>query len=220
MIPAQLDASYGVVSLVVTPGSTTYDSGSGNHSVLAYTTLTVEVWGGGAPGGNNSLAVSGNASSVSTLGMLANGGNFPPGTINTATGGSGGTASGGNNTNSTGSSGTGCVPASTASGTSGAGGAGAGGGGAGGAARGPSGVGNPGTQPGGGGGGSNQTGDGTVFTKNPGGGGGGYCKSVFTRGVTSGAPLVGSLLAYAVAAAASATGQGNGAGGRVKFTWS
>lgn len=216
MIPAQLDMSYGRLAAVV-PLVTTFDSGSGNFTVLNYNTLTVEAWGGGAPGGNNSLAVPGNASSVSTLGMSASGGNFPPGTINTGTGGSGGTASGGNNTNSTGTAGTGTSPTNTGAGTSGAGGAGANGG-AGGAARGTLGTGNPGTAPGGGGGGSNQSGDGLTFTKNPGGGGGGYSKSVYTRGVTSGAPLIGASLAYAVGALASASGQGDGAAGRVRFT--
>lgn len=217
MIPAQLDITYGKFAAVV-PGSTTFDSGSGTYTVPNYDTLTIEVWGGGAPGGTT-ITPDGNGSGVAGT-ILANGGGRPTSNANGGTGGPGGTASGGNTTNTTGSAGTGASPTNFGAGTSGAGGAGANGG-AGGAAKGtgtnPN-NGNPGTAPGGGGGGQNFQGDGGLFSKYPGGGGGGYAKSVYVRGVTSGAPLIGSGLSYSVGAVSSAANQGDGAAGRVKFT--
>lgn len=213
--------------IVVTPGSATYNSGSGNWTVPNYNTLTIELWGGGATAGaSTGTPVQGNNSTVSTLGLTAGGGRYPTGALNSATGGGvGGTASGGNTTNTNGGTGGGCSPANAGPGYSGTGGSSPNGG------SGGAGVynnsltsvnGNPGNAPGGGGGGGNSfspVGGGNYY-KRLGGGGGAYVKHVVTRG-SPGAPTIGALLAYVVAAAVTGNaGSGNGAAGRVKFTWS
>lgn len=206
----------------VTPGSSTFDSGSGNFIVPAYNTLTIEVWGGGANGGHAATSLAGAASTVSTYGLTANGGGKSPIGV---TGGAGGTASGGNSANTTGTAGNGSSGTSSVSCCSGAGGAGAGGGGAGGAAvNGIAGVtaieGNAGTGPGGGGSGR-VTWAGTIYTKAGGGGGGGYVRHILTPG--GGGPGIGAAIAYAVAAGrpiiTALNGGGAGAHGRVRFTW-
>lgn len=229
--------------VTVTPGATTYNSGSGNYKVEPYNTLTIELWGGGASGGPHSAigvvpaGISGNASTVSTYSLSAGGGQASASDSPSYPGGAGGTASGGNTTNTNGSAGGAAnVNKLNTSTTSGAGGGGAGGGGAGGSATSvPIGsgtsnnyyTGNDGTAPGGGG-----SGGGAVIFSAPGGGnrnasgfqgggGGAYVKHVLTFG-SPGAPAVGDLIAYAVAAAAtrpSGSGPGGqGAAGRIKFT--
>ncbi|MET3995868.1 hypothetical protein ABID65_007540 [Bradyrhizobium sp. S3.9.2] len=205
----------------ITPGSQQFDSGSGAFVVPTYQTLTVEVWGGGGCGiANNPPAVAGNsgsASSVSTLGMTANGGVGDTGILAGATyTGQGGTASGGNNANTQGNQGGhGTSQAAPGNGF----GAGAPNGGGNVAAPGATASGITGSAPGGGG-----TGLRINTTIGSGGSSGGYCKSVYTAGVTPGAPGVGASLSYAVGAGGPASGgtQKNGAGanGRVKFTWS
>lgn len=213
-IPHQLTATYNI--LQVTPGSSTFDSGSSNFTVPAYNTLTVEIWGaGGAGSGDNATTfVDGNpgtSSSVSTLSMTAAGG----GGATSNSGGVAGSASGGNTTNTSGNNG-GAAGNGTGSGV----GAGAPNGGAsttqlvGTTTQ----SGTAGNAPGGGGGGTRR-----ASANNAGGASGAYSKSVYTRGVTSGAPTVGSSLAYAVGASGTAptaiVTAGNGANGRVKFTW-
>jgi hypothetical protein len=213
----------------VVPGSTTFDSGSGNYSVPAYNTLTIELWGGGAAGGPNAddfgsvAGVNGNASTVSTYSLSAGGGlksasdagANPPGGV-------GGTASGGNTTNTNGNAGgQGTWYSGTyAGGDSGAGGNAPGSGGSGGAGQGIFAAfinGNPGGAPGGGGGGA-------IAGSNPSGpwrgyqgaGSGAYVRHVFTFG-SGGAPSVGALIAYAVAATVSSS-SGAGSPGRIRFT--
>lgn len=220
MIPGQLLSTYNISQVV--PGSTTFDTGSGNFTTPNYNTLTIEVWGAGASGGSGGTtvqSVAGGASTCTTKGMTANGGARTTVNANGAGGGVGGTASGGNTTNTTGGTGGDPSPLNTSAGTSGAGGAGASGG-AGGLAGGSPSTGAAGTAPGGGGAGSNNSAGGGTFQKFAGGGGAGYSKSVYTFGVTSGFPTVAQLLAYSVGAgpAANASG-GAGANGRVRFTW-
>ena len=208
----------------VVHSTTTETSGSGVFKVLAYNTLTIEIWGPGGPGpgiSSTGAFVNGSAGSANTLTvggitMTANPGGAANG--NTSVG-SGGTASGGNTTNTTGTAGTASV-----TGDSGAGGAGANGGSGGPSVSGSPANGDAGTQPGGGGSGSirNVSAIGT-----DGGGGGGYSKSVFTFGVTSGFPAVGSSISWTVpggtaggvgTGATTPTTGGNGAAGQVRFT--
>lgn len=199
----------------ITPSSATFDSGSGNWTVIAYSTLTVEVWG---PGGSGAAvqalvgAINGNpgaaASTCSTLSMTANPGARGNGNQSTA---SGGTASGGNTTNTTGNNGTGAFQSSIG------GGAPNGGGNVSVSGSGTTNPGPTGSTPGGGGASNNDTG-------NTAGGGasGGYSKSVYTFGAP-GAPAIGASLAYSVGAGGAAVNQGGrisgaGANGRVKFS--
>lgn len=225
------------VAPLVSASSTTFNSGSGNFTVPSYNTLTVETWGGGAGGDygvvNTSLTRggAGTASTVSTLGMTANGGgattggNGAGGIGNAVTAATAATATGGNNTNTSGTTGGNDTgnQASTAQ-TSGVGGTAPGSGGAGGASVTTSAInqhlaGNPGTAPGGGGsGGADSTGVGQGRGYH-GGASGAYSKSIYTRNVTSGFPVIGASLAYAVGSAGAASNGNAGAAGRVKFTW-
>lgn len=198
--------------IIVTPGSSTFDTGSGNFTVPNYNTLTVELWGGGGSGESTdgstfSFGGSGSNTTCTTLSMTAQGG-----ALGQNAGGGGGPASGGNTTNTTGNSGGG----RTTSGTGG--GAASGGGNV--SPPGANGAGTAGSTPGGGGSGAR------LSSVGGGAGGGGYSKSVYTRGVTSGAPAIGASLAYAVGAGAAPNivpglnNGGAGTNGRVKFTWS
>ena len=226
-----------------------YNAGSGDFTVVPYTTLTIEGWGGGASGGLSPVAVSGTDTTVSTYSLLAHGGAAPTATVaNSSTGfGIGGTASGGNTANLTGGNGGAPSPASILEGLSGKGGdapnggPGGGNGGEGSSspvygpnlAPGAGGVptiidpgvfynGHDGYWPGGGGSGQNllMPISGGQYIKNPGGGAGGYFKHVFTFGV-SGSPAVGALISFAVGLGGipTAKGDGQGAPGRVKFSW-
>lgn len=235
----------------VVPATTTDDTAhSSTFAVPRYNTLTVEVWGPGRGGGSYpdahtpnllqvGIATAPSASSVSTLGMTANGGGN--GNSNTATGGLlGGTASGGNTTNTTGTDTTASDHLSNVPITSGVGGGSPNGGATTGAVSSPSPstgtaqfvAGITGNAPGGGGGGAaasktNFSGS-NSYSSRSGGPGGGYCKSVYTFGVTSGFPSVGDSLSYTVAAGTLSPGDnapgfaasfgGNGRNGRVKFT--
>lgn len=214
----------GFLQTAVVAQTITIDSGSGNQTVPQYNILTVEIWGGGAgaqgfsDAGSTQNGTAGGASSVSTLGMTANGG------TNVLTGG---TASGGNTTNTTGNSG--ANGSSQNSPTPGVGGTGGGSPNGGADRTGPSAdadaPGNAGNAPGGSGSGSVFDFPGTpdINLASRGNGGGGYSKSVYTRGVTSGAPAIGALLAYSVGAGGTGGGGtrakgGAGANGRVRFT--
>lgn len=214
----------------VIAGSQTFDSSSGNFSMPAYNTLTVEIWGGGSSsvGQTNGSTVNGNAggaTTCSTLSMTANGAaaGITIGTPPFTQPGAAGTASGGNTTNTTGNVGDIGVSPGTTSPCTGAGAPNGGGN-----VTTPSGAntnGTNGSTPGGGG-------SGVHFAASSGAGGssGGYSKSVYTFGVTSGFPAIGALLAWAVGSGGAAAGttpadalnqrSGAGANGRVKFTWS
>jgi hypothetical protein len=213
MFAQQVLASYGGVIA----GSQAFTSGSGTFVVPHYNTLTVNVWGAGASGnyedgttGVFQVGNPGGTSSVSTLSISATGGSasFVAGDA------TGGTGSGGNTTNSTGTAG-------SISGFTSIGGGAANGGGnvtiTGGTDASQNGV--PGTARGGGG-----TSGVGVGTPEAGGGGGGFSQSVYTFGVTSGAPAPGASLSWAVGAGgASTTAEGvlSGAGhnGEVQFIW-
>lgn len=225
----------------VVPGSTTFDTGSGNYTVPNYNILTIEVWGqgGGAvgkPGANNNQGTEtegtdGAASTVTGTGIAitANGGGRGRSGANGGTGGTAGTASGGNTTNTTGNVGGNRTP-TTGTGnntvkTSGVGGAAPNGGAQ------AAGVnsssdsttigtivtnGTNGNAPGGGGSGiADTTTGGLPLATNKqgfaGAGSCGYSKSVFVIGVTANAPSVGALLAYL---AATSGGVAGGAGAR------
>lgn len=213
-------------AITAVPGSSTFINGaSGNFTVPVYNTLTIELWGGGAPGGVTSEAAgNGNPTTVSTFSLTANGGTRSTATVPNATSGSvGGTASGGNTTNTAGAAGASPNPLTTAQGNSGKGGD-CPNGGVGGAqvtnAANTLVVGVSGQVPGGGGSGRNAgTGVGT-WDKYPGGAAGGYVKHILTR--SGGGPAIGSLIAYATGGQRTAnagTNNGNGAYGQVKFTW-
>ena len=219
----------------VTPGSQTFNSGSGNFTVPAYNTLTIELWGqgGGGAGGSTNASQDGQvgaASTVSTYSLTANGGSGGVHFFGGA-GGSGGSASGGNDTNTSGSAGgnAGFTSNSTSANNLGPGGASPNGG----ASRPcPTNTalgqfpGNDGNAPGGGGSGYRSNTSGPNYNVAAGGGGGGYVKHVFTFGAGA-APAVGASIAYSVGTSGGVGGQtfsgdkgGNGANGRVKFTWS
>jgi hypothetical protein len=226
----------------VVPGSTTFDSGSGNFTVPGYNTLTVELWGGGGSGRGSTNQVANGASggvggnngvdsTVSTLGLTAERGRGASGGTGTGTGGAGGAGVGGddNQSGESGQSGTSNSNSSIAyryGGASPNGGARATGN-LSGTTSGADGI--AGNAPGGGG-----TGWAINVNQGPGfgwqsyahasGGGGGYTSKTYVRG-EPGAPDIGDLLAYAVGAGGASVGSGSsesgaGAAGRVKFTWS
>jgi hypothetical protein len=213
-------------STPVVPGATTFNSGSGNYSVPAYNTLTIEIWGAGASGGVTSQANNGGNSTVSTYSLTAGGGiKSTATTYNTNQLGIGGTASGGNTTNTNGGNSTSPSPTNLGVGTSGAGGNSPNGGTGGAAVGGGLGTvaaGNAGNAPGGGGSGHQSFIGGPAGgqAKYPGGGAGAYVRHVFTFGA-GGAPAVGASIAYAVGAGGTSSSSpvdGAGAAGRVRFT--
>jgi hypothetical protein len=232
----------------VVPSVTTFDSGSGNFTVPKYNTLTVEVWGPGRGGygcadsvnlSATTASAATSASSVSTLGMTANGGGNGSNSGNIPGGLAGGTASGGNDTNTSGTDGGPQVTVSDP-GTRPFGGTGGSAGNGGGSVAGPQApptpsgtsqlvAGNAGTTPGGGGSGSAGTRLNFISTIDyigyRGGPGGGYCKSVYVFGVTTAFPSEGDVLAWTVAAGTAGAGisapgshGGDGKNGRVRFT--
>lgn len=186
-----------------------YDTpGTYNFVVPDYSTLSVEVWGGGGGGGedNGTTGAAGVASTFSTV--TANGG---AGGAGNTTGGTGGNASGGS-TNLSGADGTDAMR-----GYSGDGGDGANGG-AGGVRVTSRGSGNDGLAPAGGGSGSFDRG----FSFRAGGGGGG---AYATQSYTSGDFTPGDVITVTVGAGGTGgNGQtsytgGNGADGQVAITW-
>ena len=241
-------ADTGTISAPVTPGSQTFDTGSGNFEVPNYNTLEIELWGGGgasctlnATGAIVAPGTDGGQSSVviGATTLQANGGTKSTGGIrpnNTTIGaaGNGGTAANGD-TNTTGNNGgQGSNTGQSTPYTGGSGGASPNGG----ATR--AGLtdsdtlaanlvnGQAGNAPGGGAAGGANTTAGNTGYHIFGGGGGGYSKKTYIRDVTSGAPDITDLLAYVVAAGGvggtdanvSGADGASGAPGRVKFTWS
>lgn len=206
--------------IAVTPSTTTHDSGSGTFIIPIFNTLTIDVWGGGGASasfdtGGAKAGSAGAASTCSTLGMTANGGQ-PGSSLFGAgqPGGAGGTASGGNNSNGTGSAG---GNAGTTAGTSFGGGASNGGGNVACPNSGGSGfgAGAQGSIPGGGGSGAH----GNSTLMGAGSGGGGWCRSVYSAGqLTVGAGLAWSVGAGATAQTGNQATGGHGRNGRVRFT--
>jgi hypothetical protein len=199
----------------VTPGSSTFDSGTTTFTVPAYNTLVVELWGPGGGGCGYSAGQvqqptgAAGTTTVGTLGLTAHG----AGAISVSGGvdahSPAATASGGNVANTSGN-----IGGSLAIGT----GAGAPNGGGNVAGFGT--PGNPGSTPGGGGGGAFRATDGSTAS---GGDSGAYCKSSYAFGA-GGSPAIGAALSYSVGAGGAPSGTtapgGTGANGRVKFTWS
>lgn len=219
---------------VITPGTSTFTSGSGNFVVPNYDTLVIDLYGSGAAGGSFGTGTifsgeDGNASTVSTFSLSAGGGKKSTADAGGSyPGGLGGTASGGNTQNTNGGAGgSGIVySGSFSGGTSGAGGNCPGGGGAGGAAKSipnstTTSAGNNGTSPGGGGGGGVSGNTGSippVFGGYQGGGSGSFVRHTLTR--ASGGPAIGSSIAYAVGAQVlGGASAGDGGLGQIKFTW-
>lgn len=222
------------------PGSTIFDSGSGNFSTPNYNLLVIEGWGPGSGGqgynGGNALnSLAAGVTTVATFSLVANGGGATTGTTagNTGAGAAGGTATGGNTTNSTGVAGgnparlTSFNPAQL---SGKGGGAPNGGGDVTGVNVSAPGItsevnGKIGSSPGGGGTGSAASNSaGPTYLYLAGGAGGGYFKHVYHPG-DPGAPTVGSAIAYVVGAASVGPSDGiskagDGLHGRVKFTWS
>ena len=211
------------VGTVVTPSVTTIDTpGSGSYTVPPYTTLTVEVWGGGGSalgfntGPAQAAGIAGGSSTVSSPGT----------TTQTATGGSGpitGGAAGAPGAAGSGSGGNAGADATGIAGTIGGTTAGKGVGGS--AANGGGNAqpfataqagGTNGTVPGGGGSGMH-----LAAGYYSAGSGGGYSKSVYTFGA-AGSPAVGQVFSYNVGAGGALPGNlyngGAGANGRVRFT--
>lgn len=229
------------------PGFAVFDSGAANFVTPNFNLLVIEGWGPGSGGqgfnaGNAANSIAAGVTSVSTFSLVANGGGATTGTTagNTGAGAPGGTASGGNTTNTTGVAGGNPQRLTTynSANASGKGGGSPNGGGD------TLGVnvgstpvnsevsGRDGTVPGGGGTGSAAAYGFTItfglgvptWFYMAGGAGGGYFKHVYHPG-DSGAPTVGSNIAYSVGAASSGPSDGtskagDGRPGRVKFTWS
>ena len=232
----------------VVPGTVTYGPGSGVFTVPLFNTLTIELWGAGAGGSSiTALTVSaspgtaGGATTLSSLGLQANGGNVDA----AGKGGGGGGGAGGGTTNVAGGSGTGgSISGSTI--TRGSGGTCNGINGSGGASVSLSSVGgshcdsvNGGAAaPGGGSSGCAFASTGSPSGDNfaSGGGGGGYCKKDFTaagalvkyRDALSFFVGTGGVPATAFHITVIATfGNGlhvvagvGGGNGQIKFTWS
>jgi uncharacterized protein (TIGR02217 family) len=223
------------------PGTSTFDSGSGNFVTPNFNLLVIEGWGAGSGGqaynaGNVINSVAAGDTTVSTFSLTAHGGGATTGTAagSTGAGAPGGTASGGNTINTTGTAGgnpsraTSYNPATL----SGKGGGSPNGGGdtAGVTTNGTSNgevSGQNGSSPGGGGSGVSAA-VGVPFTPFffylAGGAGGGYFKHIYHPG-DLGAPTVGSNIAYSVGVASAGPSNGTSKGGdglhgRVKFTWS
>lgn len=236
---------YAPAGVVVTPGSQTFNSGSGNWTTENYNTLEVELWGGGGsssgrnPGGSLGTDRAGNSdgSASTCTGLSLSAGRGASG-LGWSQPGAGGTASGGdtNTTGTAGISGSNPNPTAQTSATGGNGGASPNGGAtcAGSFTNAGTHVaGTIGNAPGGGSGAGCRlffvSGDGVHAVGGGGGGGGAYCKKTFTAGVTPGAPAFASLVAYVVGAGSTYTNgtqsgvfvnSANGAVGRVRFTWS
>lgn len=213
-------------SNVVVPGTQSHTTaGTYTFTVPAFNTLTVDLWGaGGAGGAAQSGAVNGTgggATTITELGMTANGGGFGTSLDADAfyrvasAAGAGGTASGGNTLNTSGAAGVGGTTTNNggAAANGGAGGAGAWYASNSGVTQGSAG-GSPG---GGGGGGHYDLGGNWLF---PGGGGGGAnCRSVFDPSTLApGTVLTIQVGAGGLGPAGNLTG--DGADGGATITWS
>jgi hypothetical protein len=200
--------------LTTVPGdsdSQTFTS-SGTFVVPAYTTLTVQMWGGGGGGAGDVGGTQGAVGGTSTFSTLSAGGGLSgfPGVSTTGFGGTGGAASGGT-TNTGGNTG-----ANSVADSGGAGGAAPGNGGGGGATINVAAHGNVGQTPGGGGGGGYN--DANTF----GGGGGGsgaYASRTYSPGEL---PVDSQVLVTIGAGGAGGNGTwlgGNGARGELRISW-
>jgi len=205
----------------VVPGSQTFTS-SGTFTVPnGYTTITIEVWGGGGAGGAGSAGGDSSVSGTGLTTMTAYGGSAGAQGTNTVpgAGGVGGTAINGTTSNITG--GTGTTGGGGANGTTGSIA-----GGTGGAAAVISGAqGGSGTAPGAGGGGGFFQSAGMPmcgccgYTRYAGGGGaGGYSKSIITTDITPGTTLSVTVGTGGVGTSGQQYG-GNGGDGRVIITY-
>ena len=186
----------------VTPGNQDFATpGNYNFTVPLYSSLIIQVWGGGGGGGAAGGSAGGQAGGASgILGLQANGGGG--GANPSQPGGGGGGATGGD-VNLPGNAGS----AGSQVGGNGSGGSSPNGGGGGG-------LGTNGGFPGGGGGGQVSA----FFGFGSGGGGAGYVQKTYASGdLTVGATIpltVGSLGLGAV------LGSGSGANGRIYISWS
>ena len=207
---------------------TTQTPSSGTYAIPTYSSMTVEMWGGGASGGGantNIVGVPGNSGTQSSFSsVIAYGGTAPGSGL---TGGAGGTTNSAGDVNTNGNAGGAGWSDLWPCPTSGAGGS------ApnisppnGGAGVGSGQVGNPGSVPGGAGSGGSTIN--VVIQQNytyycraaPGGGGGGYSKKTYSAGDLTPGSAVNITVGSGGAAPSAARTGGAGAPGQVKVACS